>query len=327
MKQIRFNESLRKSLPHYLATEEWVAKGLPEGEYFFAWQVNPTVICGRHQHMASEIDLEYCRKHGIEVWRRKSGGGCVYADCNNVMFSYITSSDGVQSSFERYTARVCGMLRSLGIEAEPTGRNDIAVAGLKVAGNAYYSLPGRSIVHGTMLYDADFATMGRVLTPSRAKLQAKGVTSVPARVTTLRNCGLSMTCREFIDYATNYLCRSEDIFPSKEDFAAIDKLAEAYSYPDFYNDKTRLCKRGIRVEGAGEIAVDKTVTPAGQIAAIRLSGDFFGTTDLNNRLDEAMTGIPFCKAHIHKALDTICSSGVINGITNETLTNIIMSDL
>ena len=77
-------------LPWYLAAEEYVARKLKEhDECFFMWQVEPTVIFGRNQLIENEVNIEYCQKHGIHTFRRKSGGGCVYADRRNVMFSYI----------------------------------------------------------------------------------------------------------------------------------------------------------------------------------------------------------------------------------------------
>ncbi len=66
---------------------------LPAGNYFFSWQVNPTVICGRNQEIDKEVNLAYCRANGIDVVRRRSGGGCVFADRQNFMFSFITDSN------------------------------------------------------------------------------------------------------------------------------------------------------------------------------------------------------------------------------------------
>jgi len=36
--------------------------------------VAPTVIFGRNQDIEAEVNLDYCRAHGIGVYRRKSGG-------------------------------------------------------------------------------------------------------------------------------------------------------------------------------------------------------------------------------------------------------------
>ena len=76
-----------RRLSFYLAMEEFVARRLDESDAFFMWQVEPTVIFGRNQVVENEVNLDYCREHGIHVVRRKSGGGCVYADMDNVMLS------------------------------------------------------------------------------------------------------------------------------------------------------------------------------------------------------------------------------------------------
>ena len=86
MKNIVLPEIKDRSLAFYLAMEEYVAR-LVEGELFFVWRVNPTVIIGRNQDLEAEVNLDYCRKHGVEVVRRKSGGGCVYSDKGNIMIS------------------------------------------------------------------------------------------------------------------------------------------------------------------------------------------------------------------------------------------------
>ena len=38
------------------------------------------VIFGRNQVMLAEVNVDYCEQHHIQYYRRKSGGGCVYAD-------------------------------------------------------------------------------------------------------------------------------------------------------------------------------------------------------------------------------------------------------
>ena len=81
----------------YLATEEYVAREKRDvQELFFTWQVKPSVIFGRHQDIHREVNLDYCRKNGVETFRRKSGGGCVYADMGNLMLAYIATGDNIQ---------------------------------------------------------------------------------------------------------------------------------------------------------------------------------------------------------------------------------------
>lgn len=229
--------ALWRRLPFYLAAKEWAARTLPPDDYFFAWRVNPTVICGRNQDMDAEVNMEYCRAHGIDVVRRRSGGGCVYADRDNWMFSYITPSDDISTTFSRYTILVSDMLRGLGFDARPTGRNDIVIDGRKVSGNAFYHIPGRSIVHGTMLFDVDAATMSRAITPSRAKLESKRVQSVPARITCLRAEGIDMDVDAFGRYAIGRICGDNTYQVSEAELHAIEAVEQTYYLPEFLSGR------------------------------------------------------------------------------------------
>ena len=324
MKAINIAPDPNRILPFYLAAEEWVARSLPRGEYFFAWQVKPTVICGRHQLMQREVVMAYCARKGIAVWRRKSGGGCVYADNNNVMFSYITHSDAVQDCFDRYTDAVAGMLVSLGIDARPGGRNDVEIDGRKVAGNAYYSLPGRSIVHGTMLYDADTDTMSHALTPSRAKLLNRGVKSVPSRITTLRSHGLTMTCSAFVDYAMRYLCRDGSIDIGPEQESEILAIMQTYLSTDFYNDKICAGKNGVSIPSKGEFFVSLTVDADDIIRACLINGDFMTAGDVSTLVTAALAGTHLDCNCVAKAVSDL-PSDLFPGLDKHTLTELILN--
>jgi lipoate-protein ligase A len=51
-------------LPFYLSMEEYVARKLKAADYFFMWQVEPTVIFGRNQLIENEVNLEFCHRKG-----------------------------------------------------------------------------------------------------------------------------------------------------------------------------------------------------------------------------------------------------------------------
>ena len=102
MKYIALPEEKERRLSFYLAMEEWVARHLDEPDCFFIWQVAPTVIFGRHQVVENEVNVAYCRERGIQMYRRKSGGGCVYADMGNVMLSYVCDGDNVGFTFHKF---------------------------------------------------------------------------------------------------------------------------------------------------------------------------------------------------------------------------------
>ena len=192
MKHVILPDNIRRSLAFYLAMEEFVAREI-EGEAFFVWRVEPTVIYGRNQVLENEVNLEYCREHGVDIVRRKSGGGCVYSDLGNIMVSYISRRGDVSEVFDRYMTALTEALRALGVPAEKSGRNDILVEGRKVSGNAFHQLPDRSIVHGTLLYSTDLEALTEAIRPPVEKLQRHGVESVRQRVMNLSEYVALMT--------------------------------------------------------------------------------------------------------------------------------------
>ena len=184
MKHVILPDDVRRSLAFYLAMEEFVAREI-EGEAFFVWRVEPTVIFGRNQVLENEVNLEYCREYGVDIVRRKSGGGCVYSDLGNIMVSYISRRGDVSEVFDRYMTALTEALRALGVPAEKSGRNDILVEGRKISGNAFHQLPDRSIVHGTLLYSTDLEALTEAIRPPVEKLRRHGVESVRQRVMNL----------------------------------------------------------------------------------------------------------------------------------------------
>ena len=96
MKNVVLPDIGQQSLTYYLAMEEHIAETVDE-EAFFVWQSEPTVIIGRNQDLEAEVNIDYCQKHGVEIVRRKSGGGCVYSDKGNIMISYISRRGDVSA--------------------------------------------------------------------------------------------------------------------------------------------------------------------------------------------------------------------------------------
>ncbi len=318
-----------RRLPFYLAMEEWVARALPAGEYFFTWSVKPTVIIGRNQDLVSEVNLDYCREHGIDVCRRRSGGGCVYADGCNIMMSHVCAETDVEAVFRRYTALVAGQLRAIGIPAEPTGRNDIVVEGRKISGNAFYSLPGRSIVHGTMLYDTDIANMLNAITPSRAKLESKQVQSVESRITMANRHRPDMTFGGFHAALTEGLETSRRVLTEAE-IASVARIEQEYYAPDWvlygrsHRSRRQQANQLQKVDGVGCLAVSAPVDSAGRIESFEVTGDFFGRKDAS-ALEALIVGARRDSAELVLRLASIDVGEYITGMTTEPLVELIVN--
>jgi lipoic acid synthetase/lipoate-protein ligase A len=204
---------------------------MQEPDCFFMWQVAPTVIFGRNQVVENEVNLDYCREHDIRVVRRKSGGGCVYADMDNLMLSMVTDGDNVGFTFNRFVTMIQLALHKIGVSATSTAHNDIMIGDRKVCGTAFYQLPGRSIVHSTMLYDTNMQHMLNAITPSAEKLEKKGIQSVRQRITLLKD-HTPLSLDEIKQKIRDTLCDGELVL-TEEQVAGIEEIEQTYLKQDF----------------------------------------------------------------------------------------------
>ena len=147
------------------------------------WQNDNTVVIGRNQNPWSECSSSLLEEEGVRLARRYSGGGAVYHDMGNLNFSFICSEEDYNQ--EKQFQVILQACKRCGIDAYLSGRNDILVDGRKFSGNAFIHQSGFSCHHGTIMVNSEFGKLSRYLTPSKAKLQAKGVRSVRSRVANL----------------------------------------------------------------------------------------------------------------------------------------------
>lgn len=300
-----------KRLTYYLAMEEYVARHMDSDDYFFMWQVTPTVIFGRNQLIQSEVNLEYCRTHGINTFRRKSGGGCVYADKSNIMFSYITHDENVNLTFSKYIGMVVEMLRKLGVPATASGRNDIMIGDRKVSGNAFYHIPGRSIVHGTMLYDTNMQNMVGAITPSDEKLVSKGINSVRQHITLLKD-HIEMDIEAFKTFVKNDLCSKEVVL----DEAAMDEISrieEEYLTSEFIygnNPRYNIQRQG-RIEDVGDFVVNIEMKHD-VIKDVDIKGDYFLVGDIGQQVIAPLIDRHLTKEDLEAALPDRLDDVILN---------------
>ena len=169
-----------------LAVERYLLEHTPAGSVtLYLWQNKNTVVIGRNQNPWAECNMAQLRRDGVHLVRRLSGGGAVYHDSGNLNFTFLT--DARTYNLARQLEVILTALKSLGINAEKSGRNDILVDGRKVSGNAFYTSGAKKYHHGTLLIDVKTDKMAKYLTVSPLKLQAKGVSSVKSRVLNLKS--------------------------------------------------------------------------------------------------------------------------------------------
>ena len=313
--------------PFYLAAEEYIAARLPEDNYFFSWILAPTVVMGRNQVARQEINLQFCKEEGIDIIRRKSGGGCIYADNGNIMFSLVTGAGNVEPLFAAYADHMADALRKACAEVSVSGRNDIVLDGHgKICGNAFYHLAQRNIVHGTMLYDTDFRRMSGALHPDEQKLKAAGVKSVRSRVGLLKDV-LQLDIEALRRHITTELTNRE-IRLTEEDMKNIRIIEEKYYEPEYLfgrNAPTDSITRSKRIEGCGRIDLHLTLRD-GIIGDIDLTGDFFPQGDFKAAFRQAFTGLPFTADAVKEAIGRIQPETLIRGLPKIKLIDLLIDN-
>lgn len=294
------------------AQEEYFLKHSPfADDLMIFWITEPTCLLGKNQNTLEEINEEYVRSQGLHVVRRLSGGGCIYMDEGNLLFTFITENrDSVGPDFERFTRPVAAALQSMGIPAEVSGRNDILIGGRKFSGNAQYYYRNRVLHHGSMLYSTNLGNLALALKSRPDKMASKGVRSVRSRVTRIADhLENPWPIGEFRDRLIREIVRSfglgevQRYEPTPEDLEAIEEIAEArfrnWDWNYGHSPRFSLVRSG-RYPGGGvefHLDVDK-----GRIREARIFGDFFSRLDISG-LEEKMQGLRFER----KELETFLS--------------------
>jgi lipoate-protein ligase A len=169
-----------------LAVESWLFSSQNPDEYsLYLWRNGPSVIIGKFQSAWRECNIQKMNEEKVNLVRRSSGGGAVYQDLGNSIFSFFSPRSDT-NSIARNNAILLDALKEFNVNAVATGRNDLHVDGRKVSGAAFKNTKDRSLHHGTLLYDLDMTALSRYLTPNKVKLQSKGVSSVEAHVMNLK---------------------------------------------------------------------------------------------------------------------------------------------
>ncbi len=305
----------RQPAQFYLAIEEYVARQFPEGDYFFDWRVPPTVVVGRNQLIHNEINIAYCKEHGVHLCRRKSGGGAVYADTENIMFSYISGNTQAADAFTAYMTRMADLLKGLGIEASVSGRNDIIIDGHKVSGCAFYNVNNRAILHNCLLYASQLEHLAGALTPSKEKLQSKGVKSVVSRVSNVSDY-TDLSIDAFISYVRQQMCGAEEVVLTEDDLKGVAKIQAEISSDDWIYGKNPAYAVYRRERFAHVGTMEASLRLKNDtIEAMQIAGDYFAPGDVESEIIQPLKGVAFNREAVEKALAGKNLSLVIRGLT------------
>jgi lipoate-protein ligase A len=295
--------------PHYnLAFEEYVLKSLdPKEGFVLLWQNRPSVIIGKFQNTIEEVNLEYVRENNISVVRRITGGGAVYHDLGNLNFSFIEKNGTDLIDFRRFSERIAKTLEKLGIQPEISGRNDITIDGKKFSGSAQYQYRGRTLHHGTILYNSVLDDVQKSLNVKADKIESKGIKSVRSRVTNIADyLPVKVSINEFKNLLLEYLFDEQPVkeyILSPGDLENINKLMTEkyltwewnYGSSPSYNIK----RTGRFTCGGLEILFN---VKKGLIQSCRIYGDFFSNKDIS-QFENKLIGVRYAKEALASVIE------------------------
>ena len=276
---------------YYFALEEFVMDNLMERfnePFFFTWQIKGVVI-GKHQSLNEEINLEYAKENNVRIFRRPTGGGAIYADEGNFMFSIIKKEESV-FSFHNELNSIIESLSFLKLHLTLSDRNDILLDGKKISGNAFLRKRQVNLLHGTFLYNTNMEVLSKVLTPKKAKYESKGVRSISSRVTNVSSY-TDYGIHGIIDDMTKSLC-SKTYVLTKEEHNIVKKLSRKYKAPAWIKGKDR--EYDARISGKTSFgSFDLLFTlHFGLIKRISMKGDYFVVNPINSLFVET-NKVPF----------------------------------
>jgi lipoate-protein ligase A len=181
-----------------LAADEIITRGQGTGQSpptlrLYTYRSHCALV-GRFQRAAAEIDVDECRRRGVEINRRPTGGGAIVMGDAQLGVALMTpappgarSYDRTRELFSRFSAGITGALRGLGIEAEYRRKNDVEVGRKKIAGlGISFDPAGGLLFHASLLVDLDIGFMLSVLRTPFEKISDKEIATVTERMTTVR---------------------------------------------------------------------------------------------------------------------------------------------
>lgn len=269
---------------HNLAVEEYVFEKTQDN-VFILWQNDKTVVIGKNQNINCELDFDFVKENGIKVARRITGGGAVYHDLGNLNYSFISSRDKEGIDFACFTKPIIEALTALGVDARLSGRNDIEVEGKKISGNAQYSKNGRTLHHGTLLFDTDLSVLSSALHVDEEKIKSKAIKSTRSRVTNLKSLIPIKDINEFIDYLCCYIINkySPEIISEPNDKYILELEQRNKTEEWLFPKSSYLSAFTVRKKKKFDFGiVDIELSMNGDtITDIKIYGDFFGTKNID----------------------------------------------
>ncbi|MGD0994738.1 MAG: biotin/lipoate A/B protein ligase family protein [Candidatus Bathyarchaeia archaeon] len=146
---------------------------VPNTLRFYRWQPSAVSI-GKNQNPEAEVYLDACKRLGVNVVRRISGGGTVYHDYEGEVTYSVTAKTAdmgtadITTVYVKIYDAIKDALRLLGITADFSSGDakncpNLTVNGKKISGSSQTITRGVVLQHGTLLRSVDLPKMFMLL--------------------------------------------------------------------------------------------------------------------------------------------------------------------
>ena len=256
----------------------------------------PTALIGRHQALSREVELQYCRAHGIGVVRRITGGGAIYFDEGQLGWELVFDRKTLAiGSLAELTREICEAaaagLSKLGVAARYRPRNDIEVEGRKISGTGGFFDQDTLFYQGTVLVDMNAAEMTAALKVPEAKLAKRSLDSAAQRVVTLKELlGAAPSIEAIKEALLAGFAERLGITAVAGDITALEEELAAKYYDEEIGTDAFVAEIddpsvGAEVRSASHTGVGGTITVYARLAGaqrdridkVLITGDFFVT--------------------------------------------------
>ncbi len=356
------NDSVPASLG--LATDEYLVDALipARSDYNHVLRLytyrDHCVVLGRFQDAESEVNLPECKKLGIEVNRRITGGGTIIMGRSQLGVAIIIPPGGTNGSsspqricrrhennnvpfstgriFEDYARSITEALSLLGIQSEFRPKNDVLVRGKKIAGlAACVQENGNALFHASILLDIDTRLMTSVLRIPFEKISDKEITEVDDRLTTVnRESKEKVTIEKLkrflkIGFENAFQMKLHNVPLTDSEISGIKTLErKRYLTDEWVYQKSLISSetKAVRKKTkAGMINVNMAVMN-NVIKDIIITGDFFSTTEFVSTLERRLKWKAIDREVIAKAIKGTWSfsQDSISELNPEILTDCIL---
>lgn len=309
----------------YFALEEYILEHVLKDDeaYFFTWKIKGVVI-GKNQVLENEVNMEYLKDNDITLFRRPTGGGTIYADESNTMYTMITKKT-TNFSFKPYLELVIKAMEKLGLKIEFSGRNDLLFDGKKISGVAFLQNKYGVLIHGTYMYDVDIETMIRSITPNNEKLISKGIDSVRSRVVNLKPHLNGLSLDDLVKHLENEITFEEYIL-SDQEIKIVKKMAEKYESDEWRFLKQPSYTKNISKRISGGMFNATLELNHGVIQDIKITGDFFDLYPIEI-IEDKLKNINYTKEEVTKVLDGINIEDMILDIKKQEFLDFLLSGI